>query len=42
MSTPAANLQKTLCAMRWIAMLTGKSDVAKSIEQSQDHIKELV
>jgi hypothetical protein len=32
------HLAKTLCAMRWIALLTGRHDVAKAIERDQASI----
>lgn len=33
MSDARIHLMKTLCAMRWIALMTGKHDVAKAIER---------
>jgi hypothetical protein len=35
MSDAQIHLAKTLCAMRWIALMTGRLDVAKAIERDQ-------
>jgi hypothetical protein len=35
MSPTQIHLAKTLCAMRWIALLTGRHDVAKAVERDQ-------
>ncbi|WP_255419472.1 hypothetical protein [Limnohabitans sp. WS1] len=39
MSPAQIHLAKTLCAMRWIALLTGRHDVAKAIEYDQAQTK---
>lgn len=38
MSPAEIHLAKTLCAMRWIALLIGKHDVAKAIEQDMNYL----
>lgn len=38
MSPAQIHLAKTLCAMRWIALLNGKHDVAKAIEQDMNYL----
>jgi hypothetical protein len=35
MSEAQIHLAKTLCAMRWIALMTVRLDVAKAIERDQ-------
>ncbi len=38
--TPAQiHLARTLCAMRWIALMTGRHDVAKAIEFDQEQME---
>jgi hypothetical protein len=39
MSAAKIHLAKTLCAMRWIALLTGRKDIAKAIEHDQANMK---
>lgn len=36
MTAAQIHLNKTLCAMRWIALLTGKHDVARTIQKDQE------
>lgn len=36
MSAAQIHLNKTLCAMRWIALVTGKHDVARAIQTDMD------
>jgi hypothetical protein len=37
MSDYQIHLNKTLCAMRWIALFTGKHDVARAIEKDMEN-----
>lgn len=37
MSEAQIHLHKTLCAMRWIALFTGKYDVARAIEKDMEN-----
>lgn len=37
MSEAQIHLSKTLCAMRWIALMTGKHDVARAIEKDMEN-----
>lgn len=36
MLDPKIHLAKTLCAMRWIALLTGKHDVARAVARDME------
>ena len=36
MSEAQIHLAKTLCAMRWIALMTGRPDAAKAIEYDME------
>ncbi len=39
MTAAQIHLAKTLCAMRWIALLTGRKDVAKAVAQDQKQLE---
>lgn len=41
MSERVVHLQKTLCAMRWIALMNGRNDLAKAIERDMDYLENL-
>lgn len=36
MTSAQIHLNKTLCAMRWIALMSGRYDVARAIEKDQE------
>jgi hypothetical protein len=38
MSRAQIHLAKTLCAMRWIALMTGRTEVAKAIAYDQEQM----
>jgi hypothetical protein len=40
MTTAQIHLNKTLCAMRWIALMTGKYDVAHAIQKDMENTDE--
>lgn len=37
MTAAQIHVNKTLCAMRWIALMTGRHDVARAIQNDQEH-----
>lgn len=37
MTAAQIHLNKTLCAMRWIAPMTGRHDVVHTIQHDQEH-----
>ncbi len=39
MPDPMIHLQKTLCALLWIALMTGNTAVAKAIRQDIDYME---
>jgi hypothetical protein len=39
MPDPMIHLQKTLCAMLWIALLNGNSTVAKAIREDIEYME---
>ncbi len=39
MSAAQIHLAKTLCAMRWIALMNGNTAVAKAIERDQAELE---
>jgi len=39
MSPAQIHLAKTLCAMRWIALLTGRHEIAKAIAFDQKRLE---
>lgn len=40
MTQSQIHLAKTLCAMRWIALCTGRPDVANAIQQDMENTHE--
>ena len=41
MSTPSIHLHKTLCAMRWIALMNNNPELARAIERDQAYLTEV-
>lgn len=39
MNAATLHLQKTLCAMRWIALIAGRTSAADTIEQDLKNLK---
>ena len=40
MTESQIHLAKTLCALRWIALMTGKHDVARAVEADQQFLQQ--